>query len=327
VLFSQNEQKKRPMASLTKIVTAITVLENYPDITKKISVPAKAVGVEGSSIYLAKDEIISVQDLLYGLMLRSGNDAAVALAITVSGSVEKFATLMNKTAQKAGAKNSNFVNPNGLHHSDHYTTALDLALITSYGMKNETFKKIVGTRLYKMDRNRSDCPKSISNKNKLLSTLEGADGVKTGYTKKAGRCLVSSATRNGMQVICVVLNCGPMFEECAALTSAAFSEYKMQPIASKNAEITQVAVRDGKKSTVGVGTKTDILFPLKASEKVVCVAEPVGFVKAGTKAGTKAGKVSFRLENRLLFETELYTIEYAAPMSFGGFIHNILGNW
>ena len=232
VLYERNADKKRPMASTTKIVTAITVIENASDLERTVKVPSAAVGVEGSSVYLEHDEELKIIDLLHGLMLQSGNDCAVALAITVGGSVEKFAEMMNVTAKKAGATNSNFVNPHGLHDDNHYTTARDLALISSYAMKNPVFESIVSTKRYTMPWMGRDYDRVVMNKNKILSTFDGGDGIKTGYTKRAGRCLVSSATRDGMRVICVVLDCGPMFEECGALMERAFSEYKLEKVCS-----------------------------------------------------------------------------------------------
>ena len=231
VLYEHNADQKLPMASTTKIVTAITVIERCGDLEQVVRVPAVAVGVEGSSIYLEKDEPLRIIDLLHGLMLQSGNDCAVALAVTTAGSVEKFAEWMNETAAAVGASNSHFVTPHGLHDDDHYTTARDLALITSHAMKNEIFERIVSTKRYTMPWQGRNYNRVVLNKNKLLSNFEGADGVKTGFTKKAGRCLVSSATRNGMRVISVVLNDGPMFEDCAALMEQAFSEYTLTQLA------------------------------------------------------------------------------------------------
>lgn len=225
VMFSKNADEKRPIASTTKIVTALTVLEVCDDIEKVVTVPDEAVGVEGSSIYLVRGEKLKIKDLLYGLMLQSGNDCAVALAINTAGSVKSFARLMNETAKSAGASRSNFVNPHGLPDPKHYSTAADMALIACAAMRNETFRQIVSTRVYK------DCPwgdreynRTINNKNKILTMLEGGNGIKTGYTKAAGRCLVSSAMRGDKEVICVVLDCGPMFEESCDLINAAFEE-------------------------------------------------------------------------------------------------------
>jgi len=187
------------MASTTKIVTALTVIRNT-DLDEVVEIPKAACGIEGSSIYLREGEHLTVRELLYGLMLRSGNDCAVALALHTSGSVEAFAELMNTTAVELGCENSNFVNPHGLHDDRHYTTALDLAAVTCEALHNETFREIVSTKAVRISNEGYEYDRVLVNKNKLLSNVDGADGVKTGYTKKAGRCFVGSATKNGMQV-------------------------------------------------------------------------------------------------------------------------------
>ncbi len=228
LLYGEGEDNKVYPASTTKILTALAVIESLP-LDKILTVPRAAVGVEGSSIYLKEGEKISVEALLYGLMLRSGNDAAVTLALAVSGDIPTFAALMNRKAAECGAKSSNFVNPHGLHNDNHYTTARDLALITAKAMSNAVFAKIVSTRIinFHCDEEKTHC---FVNKNKMLKTYEGANGVKTGFTKKSGRCLVSSAKRDGMQLICVTLNCPDMWQRSKTLLDNAFSTYFMQPL-------------------------------------------------------------------------------------------------
>ena len=229
VLYEKNSAARLPMASTTKIVTALTVIKhcNLDDV---VEIPRQAVGVEGSSIYLREGEHLTVRELLYGLMLRSGNDTAVALALHASGSVEAFAELMNDTAREVGCVNSHFVNPHGLHDDDHYTTAYDLALVTCKALENPEFRQIVSTKTIRIHNEGYEYDRVLINKNKLLSNYADADGVKTGYTKKAGRCFVGSATRNGMQVVAVVLNCGPMFEDTASLLDAAFAFYEYKTV-------------------------------------------------------------------------------------------------
>lgn len=222
VLFEKSMHLKCEPASTTKICTAITVIDRCYSLNREVIVPDCAVGVEGSSIYLEKGEKVKVIDLLYGLMLRSGNDCAVALAVLFGHSVEGFAKLMNETAEAAGAINTNFANPHGLHDDSHYTTAYDLAKITAYAMKNPVFRKIVSTKRYEMTYNNKPYNRILYNKNKILNEYEGGDGVKTGYTKAAGRCLVSSATRGGKTVIAVVFDCYDMFPECKRLMTKAF---------------------------------------------------------------------------------------------------------
>ena len=218
VLHEKSANLPLPMASTTKILTAITVLEGCTNLAEVISIPQEAVGIEGSSVYLQSGGKYSVQDLLYGLMLRSGNDCAVALALHFGGSISNFCAKMNVIAQKAGALNSHFENPHGLPCENHYTTARDLCYITRYALKNKTFSDIVATKSYD--------ERNWKNKNKFLNLFDGVLGVKTGYTKEAGRCLGSAARRNGRTLICTVVNCGPMYERSAELLNKAFASYE-----------------------------------------------------------------------------------------------------
>jgi len=267
IIYSQNENLKLPMASTTKVMTAITVIQNCDDLKKVITVDDKAIGVEGTSIYLRKDEEIAIIDLLYGLMLRSGNDAATALAIELAGSVNKFAELMNELANKIGAKNSHFTNPHGLDDKNHYTTAYDLALITSYALNNPIFSEIVSTKSHIIEATNKSDKRYLSNKNKLLSTLEGCCGVKTGFTSKAGRCLVSSAKRDNTTYVCVVLNCGPMFEESARLLNLCFENYKNEKLIDRNKEIFNEYIIDKQHGRLYLYAEDDFYYPLTESEK------------------------------------------------------------
>lgn len=227
VLYDENMRDKCYPASTTKILTAILAIENLP-LEKIVTVPKAAEGVEGSSIYLKCGQKISVRDLLFGLMLRSGNDAAVALAIETSGSVEDFATLMNRKAKSVGAVNSHFSNPHGLDDKTHYTTAYDMALITAYAYQNDEFCNIASAK--KATINVDGENRYIANKNKLLAIYDGANGVKTGYTKRDGRCLVGGAKREGMQVVSVVFNHSDMWNDTVRMLDFAFDNFKMTPI-------------------------------------------------------------------------------------------------
>ena len=199
VLDSVNCDKRLPMASTTKIMTALVVLR-YADIDSIIKVPPEACGVEGTSVYLKTGECLSVLELLYALLLESGNDAAVALAIGTFGSLESFVFAMNDMAVKLGLKDTNFTNPSGLPDDNHYTTARELAVIASVALENTIFSEIVSSDTYK------SASRSYKNHNKLLKMYDYAVGVKTGYTKKAGRCLVSAAKKDGITLICVTLS-------------------------------------------------------------------------------------------------------------------------
>lgn len=230
VLYEKNAYTKMPMASTTKIMTAICALENL-ESKKVIKVDDGAVGIEGSSIYLSKDEEITIEDLIYGMMLSSGNDAATALAFEARGSVEKFSHLMNETAKRIGAKDTNFKNACGLYEDQHYTTAYDLALITAYGLKNEDFAKIVSTKEKNISNGEKGYPRVLKNHNRLLRLYDGCTGVKTGYTKKCGRCLVTSAKRDGVELVCVTLNAPDDWNDHMKLLDKGFSMTKRITVA------------------------------------------------------------------------------------------------
>jgi len=201
IIYEKNCRQKLPVASTTKIMTAILVLEML-DTSQTITVSDSAVGVDGSSMYLLKGETLSVHDLLYGLMLPSGNDAATALAIAVSGSVSRFAEVMNRKAKQLSMNDTHFANPSGLPDENHYSTAYDMALLTSYAVKNHDFTEITSTVSIKV----TNGSRFLYNRNKLLLSYDGMIGVKTGYTPEAGHCLVTCAVRNGATLICVTLN-------------------------------------------------------------------------------------------------------------------------
>jgi len=207
LLYERHGDRKLPIASLTKIMTAIVAIE-HGRLTDQVRTGPAAVGVEGSSVYLRPGQTMSLNDLLYGLMLRSGNDAAVAIAEHVGGSVDGFVYLMNQKAEQLGLRDTRFRNPHGLDEEGHYSTAVDLARLTAYALHNPVFREIVKTKQKRVPNPNPDEPWDIiwQNKNKMLYFYEGADGVKTGYTKSAKRCLVSSATRDARQLVAVTLN-------------------------------------------------------------------------------------------------------------------------
>ncbi len=307
VVASKNMDEQLPMASTTKIVTAITVIENSTNLDEIIEVDDSAIGIEGSSIYLRKGELISVSDLLYGLMLRSGNDSAVALAYHTGGSVEGFAKMMNETAKKAGATNSNFVTPHGLDHKDHYTTAYDLARITAYALNNPIFKEIVSTKMHTVDKTNTSEKRYMSNKNRLLNTFDGCIGVKTGYTKRAGRCLVSATERNNETFVCVVLNCGPMFEESASLLNSAHGLYENVKIIDKNKEIYNEYIIDKKDGKLYLYAEEDFYYPIiKGEEDKLRLEYSVKLDNA--KQGDIVGEIKVFFENDLLKTIKLVTM-------------------
>jgi serine-type D-Ala-D-Ala carboxypeptidase (penicillin-binding protein 5/6) len=310
VLYSKNMNEKLAMASTTKIMTSLVAVESGK-LEEMVTVSKKASHTEGSSIYLREGERHSVHDLVYAIMLRSGNDAAVAVAEHIGGSVEGFADLMNRKAQEIGAENTQFANPHGLDAEGHYTTAHDLALITAHALRNPVFANIVSSKKKTIEGPPNEnWDRVMINKNKMLWQFDGGDGVKTGYTKKAGRCLVSSATRDGMQLVCVVLNCGPMWNESSALLESGFKNYSIEKVVDKNNFIKVMEVKNGKEKFVAVKPTEDFSIPLGAGEKenVKLSAKSQKAAQAPLRKGDEAGRLDIYLDNKLLKTIKL---EYA----------------
>ncbi len=219
-LYAKNENERLSMASTTKIMTAIVAIENA-ELDRIVKVDDRAIGIEGSSIYLKKGEEMSIKSLLYALMLRSANDAAAALAYEISGSIDNFSLLMNGKAGELGLSDTNFENPHGLDSKNHYTTAHDLAIISAYALRNPAFKEISSTRKIEIDS--SEQTRLLVNHNKLLSRYDGCIGVKTGYTKKSGRSLVSAAQRGDKTLVCVTINAPDDWNDHKKLLDYGFS--------------------------------------------------------------------------------------------------------
>ena len=328
ILMAKNENEKRANASTTKIVTFLTVLKNCNNFDEKIRIDDRAVGIRGTSIYLKKGEYLTIKELLYGMMLVSGNDAATALALHISKTVEDFALLMTKEAHNVGAINSNFKNPHGLDEKDHYTTAYDLALIASECYKYPIFEEIITTKNTKIS-NFDNTYRYLKNKNKLLWTLDGANGVKTGFTNNAGRCLVSSAKRDNMQIICVVLNCGPMFEESAMHINDCFSKYKMAKLLPAYSYLKNVNVDNSKKTDVKVFTKHSFYYPLTSEEEMLIKTEVnlPDYLIAPLKKEQIVGELKIYLDNHLLFCEKIYTMEEIKSNRIGDNIKTIISKW
>lgn len=307
LLYGKNMHEQMPMASTTKIMTALLAIENM-QLDHVVKIAPEAVGIEGSSIYLRANERVRMIDLLYGLMLRSGNDAAVAIAIEVGGSVEDFAKMMTQRAIELGATQTNFTNPHGLHHENHYTTAYDLALITRAALKEPLFKEISATKFWVAER---DEYKYFSNKNKILGGCEGGDGVKIGFTKKAGRCLVASASRDGMQFIAVTLNDPNWFNEATRLLDDSFDYFRPYQPLEKDRAVKTVLVKDGKLDQLALLAARDVIIPLSNEEipNLEMVIDTPTVIDAPIRKGDKIGTASFYLEDQLLSTTDLLAQE------------------
>ena len=318
ILYEKNAYETHSMASTTKIMTALLALE-HATLDEMVTVSSNAAGTEGSSIYLTVGETLSMEDLLYGLMLESGNDAAIAIAEHIGGSVENFASMMTERAHSLGAKNTAFQNPNGLDADGHYTTAYDLALITRAALANPKFAKIVSTKKKNLPADSDSNARYFSNHNKLLSTYTGCIGVKTGFTKKTGRCLVSAATRNNVTAICVTLNAPNDWNDHTLMLNHAFSTVSAQPLIVKDMILKSIPVKCGTSKTLElVAGDTFFLSSIAKDElnKVKLDYKLPSEVMAPIAAGTPLGQVTVFYDGKELSKMDLLaavTIDYQEP--------------
>ncbi len=296
VLYDKNMERRSGMASTTKIMTAIVALESG-NLEDTVKVSATAAGVEGSSMYLSAGEEITLEHLLYGLMLVSGNDAATAIAEHIGGSVEKFAAMMNDKAKEIGVENTHFDNPHGLATDTHYTTAKDLAQITAYGLKNEKFAEIVSTKNKKVPWQGKSYQRQLNNHNKLLTMYDGCIGIKTGFTKATGRCLVSAVKREGMTLVCVTLNAPDDWNDHMKLYEDAFSRYHATPILTEGQEMGEVEVKGGTESSVKAVIPSDCYFPVTEEEKgkLTVIQELNNSAEAPVRTGQTVGMAGVEL--------------------------------
>lgn len=325
VVYEKNAYSKMPMASTTKIMTAICAIESG-NVDRVVRVNDKAVGIEGSSIYLAKGERLSVRDLLYGLMLNSGNDAAVAIAYAVSGNIEDFVALMNETAKRVGAKNTHFDNPNGLDGKTHYTTAYDLAIITSYALKNKTFSEIVSTYKKTIPNGDRGYDRALKNHNKLLKLYDGCTGVKTGFTKKSGRCLVSSAKRDGTELVAVTLNDGNDWQDHMSMLDYGFNNTYTTTVQKKGDFVKTLSVKGGTESFVkaiclGEFNHTRILGN---KENVSVVYDIPDSISAPVAYGETLGKIDIYYKDKLVRSLPVFSSECVEKKGAGVVIENIM---
>ena len=308
VIYEKNSSSKMALASTTKIVTAITALEkgNLDDI---VITSKYAADIEGSSIWLEEGESQTMENLLYGLMLSSGNDAAVAIAEHISGNTNDYAKLMNQTAKLAGAYNSNFTNPSGLFEENHYTTAYDLAKITAYAYKNEMFRKIVATKQHKIPWVGHQWDRTLKNHNKLLNIYDGCIGVKTGFTKKSGRCLVSSAERNGIQLIAVTLNAPDDWNDHIKMLDFGFELLNNIKVLCKNESEINVTVLNGVKESVKCSIKEDIYVPLSEDNGTSIKYYFSNDISAPICKNDIVGYAEILLDNNVIKKVDLYALE------------------
>ena len=319
MIIGKNEDVKSAMASTTKIMTTIVILEKA-DLNEKVTVSAKAGGTGGSRLGLKRGDKASVRDLLYGLMLRSGNDAAVALAEHVGGSVKGFAELMNEKAIELGLTNTHFVTPHGLDDANHYTTALELAKLTDYAMNNETFAKIVGTKSTTIYINNQS--RQINNTNELLGVLNGVVGVKTGFTNNAGRCLVTETKRNNIDIITIVLGADTKKDrtkDSVNLIEYTFSKYKMYNLEEqiieefnkwKNINEKRILIIKGKQSNpkLALGAIEKAIIPICDNDKIEYSINALTEAKAPVEQWNVMGTLTVKLNGKILENIDIVNV-------------------
>jgi D-alanyl-D-alanine carboxypeptidase (penicillin-binding protein 5/6) len=243
ILYEKNIHQRRSPASTTKIMTGILAIEEG-NLEAEVTTSPRAAAEGGSSIYLSAGEKLKLRELVYGLLMGSGNDAAVAIAEHIAGSVSNFALLMNQKAREIGALHTTFKNPNGLPQGGHLTTAYDLAQITRYALQNRIFSKVVGTYKKRIPWPNNSWDRILTNTNKLLTRSEMVDGVKTGYTRRAGKCLVASATKNGRRLVSVVLKSGDIWQDSLDLLNYGFDSSRAEKVVEKGEVVKQITIKN-----------------------------------------------------------------------------------
>ncbi len=298
VLYEKDPDARRLIASTTKLMTALVALENC-GLEEEVTVPAVCETIEGSSMHLKAGQKLTMRELLYGLMLESGNDAAVAVAYHVAGSVEGFAKLMNERAASLGLENTHYVNPHGLNAEGHYSSARDLALIMRACMNDPLFAQIASTKTISFG------GRTFTNHNKLMWSYEGMIAGKTGYTMKAGRTLVTCAERNGMRLICVTLNDGNDWADHEALLDMGFSEWVMQSPVKAGDILGSIPVISGLSKSVEVRADTGFSMLTRAGEELEVTVNLPKFVYADAREGESAGTVEIWKDGECAARLEL----------------------
>lgn len=310
VLYSKNADERRAMASTTKIMTAILTIE-AGDLDREFTVDPYAIMVEGTSMGLREGDIVSRRDLLYGILLPSGNDAANAAAVSVSGSMSAFVAKMNEKAEALELKNTHFVTPSGLDADGHYTTARDLANLTAYAMKNELFREIVSCKSKQVEFGNPPYKRTLYNSNKMLSRYDGAIGVKTGFTDNARRCLVSAAERDGVTLIAVTLNAGDDWNDHTKMLNRGFAQVNAYPLET-GCSVKVAVAGTGEKIGVYADDATLALKPDQRQKLERRVLLP-RMVYGEVKKGSKLGSLEFFLDGKCVKSVPLYAAESVPP--------------
>lgn len=299
ILYAQNIYEARLIASITKLMTALVAVEREPDLEQVVTIQPEWLGSEGSSIYLKPGEQITLKALLYGLLLQSGNDAAMAIACFVAGDEASFVELMNQKAWELGMDHSSFANPSGLNHEDHYSTAYDMALLACACLENETVADICSTRTITIE------GRTFANHNRLLYQYEGCVGMKTGYTERAGRTLVSAARRDGQTLVCVTLNDGNDWKDHASLLDYGFSTYPRVILCEKGQTFGGLPVSGSLLTAVEAVAAREVSFPLMEGEELELEVNLTDAVQAPISAGTVMGIAWWKLNGQTVAYTDL----------------------
>lgn len=317
ILFAKNAEDRRYPASTTKLMTLIVALE-HGNLNDMVTTSQNAANTEGSSLWLTAGEKLQLEDLLYGIMLVSGNDATVAVAEHISGNVSQFSKLMTEKAKAIGVANTNFTNSSGLPDPNHYSTAYDLAKITAYGYKNPLFARIVSTKHKIIPWPGKDHDRELYNENKMLWRYDGGNGVKTGYTEAAGRCLVSGARRNGVQLITVVLDADTMWEDTGTLLDYGFKQVKPMKLFNQGDILKTVRIHNGKTDFVKLVTSSDITVPVSDDDKgqFTTVINAPSNIEAPVASAQKIGSVKVMYKNTEVSSVDLLAAENVDRKSF-----------
>lgn len=305
VIFEKNASERLPMASTTKIMTALVALERG-ELDRAVKAGADSVGIEGSSLYLKEGDVLTMRDLLYALMLASANDAAEVIACEIGGDVDGFAALMNEKAEELGLESTHFTNPHGLDDEEHYTTARDLAVLASYALKNDVFREIVSTVKHTVDIIGSDSDKVIVNHNRLLRSYEGAIGVKTGFTKRCGRCLVSAAERDGVTLVAVTLNAPDDWDDHRAMLDLGFDEYGRRVLAARGEISVELPCLGGDKPFVKCSNMEELSVSLPENAQTAMRIEADRYFPAPVKKGDALATAVFYSDGREIAKLPLF---------------------
>jgi D-alanyl-D-alanine carboxypeptidase (penicillin-binding protein 5/6) len=325
VLYEKNAHKRTPMASTTKIMTAVVAIENGR-LDDVVTVSKRAAGIWGSKIHLKAGQKITLRELLYGLLISSGNDAAIAIAEHLGGTVENYIDMMNRKARELGLKDTNFKTPHGLDADGHYTTAYELACMTRYALQNPVFSEIVKTK------NTSISYRTLNNTNEMLRAYPGADGVKTGYTGKAGRCLVTSVTREGGRFISVVINSPSRYARALSsklILDYAYNNYKTYTLMRAGEIVRSIGVSKGIDNSVAVESMDEVRMPLRKEEidAMEMAVELPKIIDAPVYKNIEVGCVKFIINGEVIAKTQLKTCADVRRKTAREYLGDIFKMW